>query len=139
MEPMTDIEETQEVANNATKSAKPELPKNVRVRFCPSPTGTPHVGMVRTALFNWAEARHTHGKLLFRIEDTDNERDSEESYQQIIEALRWLNIDWDEGIDVGGDNGPYRQSQRMEIYKDVAQKLFEAGYAYESFSTPEEN
>ena len=87
MEPMTDIEETQEVANNATKSAKPELPKNVRVRFCPSPTGTPHVGMVRTALFNWAEARHTHGKLLFRIEDTDNERDSEESYQQIIEAL----------------------------------------------------
>ncbi len=121
---MTDTEETQEVANNATKSTKPELPKNVRVRFCPSPTGTPHVGMVRTALFNWAEARHTHGKLLFRIEDTDNERDSEESYQQIIEALRWLNIDWDEGIDVGGENGPYRQSQRMEIYKDVAKKAF---------------
>lgn len=138
MEPMTDTEETQEVANNATKSTKPELPKNVRVRFCPSPTGTPHVGMVRTALFNWAEARHTRGKLLFRIEDTDNERDSEESYQQIIEALRWLNIDWDEGIDVGGENGPYRQSQRMEIYKDVAKKLFDAGYAYESFSTPEE-
>ena len=138
MELMTDTEETQNAAQVAAKSEKPELPKNVRVRFCPSPTGTPHVGMVRTALFNWAEARHTHGKLLFRIEDTDNERDSEESYQQIIEALRWLNIDWDEGIDVGGDNGPYRQSQRMEIYKDVAKKLFEAGYAYESFSTPEE-
>lgn len=136
MELMTDIEETQNVANNAAKSEKPQLPEHVRVRFCPSPTGTPHVGMVRTALFNWAEARHTHGTLLFRIEDTDNERDSEESYQQILDALRWLHIDWDEGIDAAGNDGPYRQSQRMEIYKDVAQKLFEAGYAYESFSTP---
>ena len=116
MEPMTDTEETQIAANDAAKSTKPQMPEHVRVRFCPSPTGTPHVGMVRTALFNWAEARHTHGKLLFRIEDTDNERDSEESYQQIIEALRWLNIDWDEGIDVGGDNGPYRQSQRCLLY-----------------------
>ena len=120
------------------ENTKPELPANVRVRFCPSPTGTPHVGMVRTALFNWAEARATGGKLIFRIEDTDAARDSEESYNQILEALRWLGIDWDEGIDVGGPHGPYRQSERTAIYKDVAAKLLEAGYAYESYSTPEE-
>ncbi len=119
-------------------NTKPELPANVRVRFCPSPTGTPHVGMIRTALFNWAEARATGGTLIFRIEDTDAVRDSEESYNQILESLRWLGIDWDEGIDVGGPHGPYRQSERTDIYKDVAAKLLEAGYAYESFSTPEE-
>ena len=79
---------------------------DVRVRFCPSPTGTPHVGLIRTALFNWAYARHTGGKLVFRIEDTDAERDSEESYLQLLDALRWLRIDWDEGIDVGGPNEP---------------------------------
>ncbi|HJH12050.1 MAG TPA: glutamate--tRNA ligase [Brevibacterium ravenspurgense] len=111
---------------------------SVRVRFCPSPTGTPHVGMVRTALFNWAYARHTGGTFVFRIEDTDAARDSEESYQQIIEAMKWLGLDWDEGIDVGGPHGPYRQSQRGEIYQDVIQKLKEAGHLYESFSTPEE-
>ena len=127
MESMTEAENT-----------KPELPENVRVRFCPSPTGIPHVGMVRTALFNWAEARHTKGTFVFRIEDTDAQRDSEESYNQIIEALNWLGIDWDEGINVGGPDGPYRQSERGDIYKDVAAKLLEAGYAYESFSTPEE-
>ena len=120
------------------ENTKPELPEHVRVRFCPSPTGIPHVGMVRTALFNWAEARATGGKLIFRIEDTDAVRDSEESYNQIIEALNWLGIDWDEGINVGGPDGPYRQSERGDIYKDVAAKLLEAGYAYESFSTPEE-
>lgn len=119
-------------------SEKPSLPKNVRVRFCPSPTGIPHVGMVRTALFNWAEARHTGGKLVFRIEDTDNARDTDESLKMIIEALDWLGIDWDEGIRVGGPDGPYCQSQRTDIYKKVAQQLLDAGYAYESFSTPEE-
>ena len=127
MELMTEAENT-----------KPELPEHVRVRFCPSPTGIPHVGMVRTALFNWAEARHTKGTFVFRIEDTDAQRDSEESYNQIIEALNWLGIDWDEGINVGGPDGPYRQSERGDIYKDIAAKLLEAGYAYESFSTPEE-
>ena len=127
MELMTEAENT-----------KPELPEHVRVRFCPSPTGIPHVGMVRTALFNWAEARHTKGTFVFRIEDTDAQRDSEESYNQIIEALNWLGIDWDEGINVGGPDGPYRQSERGDIYKDVSAKLLEAGYAYESFSTPEE-
>ncbi|WP_217134805.1 glutamate--tRNA ligase [Leucobacter chinensis] len=111
---------------------------DVRVRFCPSPTGTPHVGMVRTALFNWAYARHTGGTFVFRIEDTDAARDSEESYGQILESMRWLGLDWDEGIDVGGPHGPYRQSQRGDIYADVAKRLLEAGYLYESFSTAEE-
>lgn len=110
----------------------------VRVRFCPSPTGLPHVGLIRTALFNWAYARHTGGTLIFRIEDTDAKRDSEESYQQLLEALSWLGIDWDEGVETGGPHEPYRQSQRSEIYQDVLSKLLEAGYVYEAFSSPEE-
>ncbi|SDK85466.1 glutamyl-tRNA synthetase [Actinopolyspora mzabensis] len=115
-----------------------ESDRPVRARFCPSPTGTPHVGLIRTALFNWAFARHNNGSLLFRIEDTDASRDSEESYQALLEALRWLRLDWDEGPDVGGEYGPYRQSQRREIYADVAAALLEAGELYESFSTPQE-
>ena len=111
---------------------------SVRVRFCPSPTGTPHVGLIRTALFNWAYARHTGGKLIFRIEDTDAARDSEESYQQLLEAMTWLGIDWDEGVEVGGPHAPYRQSQRGDLYQDVIERLVEAGHLYESFSTPEE-
>ncbi|CAB4891324.1 MAG: glutamate--tRNA ligase [Actinobacteria bacterium] len=111
---------------------------DVRVRFCPSPTGTPHVGLIRTALFNWAYARHTGGTFIFRIEDTDEARDSDESYEQIIDALNWLGLSWDEGIDVGGPHEPYRQSQRSEIYRDVVSKLMETGKVYESFSTPEE-
>jgi glutamyl-tRNA synthetase len=111
---------------------------DVVVRFCPSPTGTPHVGLIRTALFNWAYARHTGGKLVFRIEDTDAARDSEESYLQLIDGLRWLNIDWDEGIEVGGDHGPYRQSQRGDIYQSVIEKLKASGHLYESFATGEE-
>lgn len=111
---------------------------DIRVRFCPSPTGTPHVGMIRTALFNWAYARHVGGKLVFRIEDTDAERDSEESYQQVIESLNWLGIDWDEGVEVGGPHAPYRQSQRGDLYQDVIKKLVDGNYVYESFSTPEE-
>ncbi|MBL3700883.1 glutamate--tRNA ligase [Leucobacter luti] len=111
---------------------------DVRVRFCPSPTGTPHVGMVRTALFNWAYARHTGGTFVFRIEDTDAARDSEESYAQILDSLRWLGLDWDEGIDAGGEHGPYRQSQRGDIYQDIIARLTAAGHLYESFSTAEE-
>src|ERR687890_2194356 len=91
----------------------------VRVRFCPSPTGTPHVGLIRTALFNWAYARHTGGKLIFRVEDTDAARDSEESYEQLLDALRWLHLDWDEGEGVGGPHGPYRQSQRYGLYFEI--------------------
>ena len=111
---------------------------DVRVRFCPSPTGLPHVGLIRTVLFNWAYARHNGGTLVFRIEDTDAARDSEESYQQLLDALRWLEIDWDEGVEVGGPHAPYRQSQRHDIYFGVLDKLKDAGAVYESYSTPEE-
>ncbi len=110
----------------------------VRVRFCPSPTGTPHVGLVRTALFNWAYARHTGGTFVFRIEDTDAQRDSEESYAAILDALRWLGLNWDEGPEVGGPHSPYRQSQRTDIYREVVAKLLEAGEVYPAYSTPEE-
>ncbi|MEV8023291.1 glutamate--tRNA ligase [Microbacterium sp. NPDC080220] len=111
---------------------------DVRVRFCPSPTGLPHVGMVRTALFNWAYARHTGGKMIFRVEDTDAARDSEESYRQLVDALTWLEIDWDEGVEKGGPHEPYRQSQRHDIYREVLDKLIATGAVYESYSTAEE-
>ncbi|MFF3377705.1 glutamate--tRNA ligase [Streptomyces sp. NPDC002680] len=110
----------------------------VRVRFCPSPTGNPHVGLVRTALFNWAYARHTGGTFVFRIEDTDAARDSEESYEQLLSSLRWLGFDWDEGPEIGGPHAPYRQSQRMDTYKDVAARLLEAGHAYYCYCSTEE-
>lgn len=110
----------------------------VRVRFCPSPTGTPHVGLVRTALFNWAYARHTGGTFVFRIEDTDAARDSAESYAAILDALRWLGLDWDEGPEVGGPYAPYRQSERTEVYRDVIARLLAAGEVYEAYSTAEE-
>lgn len=113
-------------------------PADVRVRFCPSPTGTPHVGLIRTALFNWAFARHHGGTFVFRIEDTDAARDSEESYAALLDALRWLGLDWDEGPEVGGPYEPYRQSLRREQHTAVVRQLLEAGHAYESFSTPEE-
>lgn len=111
---------------------------DIRVRFCPSPTGTPHVGLIRTALFNWAYARKTGGTFVFRIEDTDAARDTEESYEQLVKALRWLGLDWDEGVDVGGPAGPYRQSERGQIYLDVIEKLKASGHLYESFLTAEE-
>ena len=110
----------------------------VRVRFCPSPTGVPHVGLIRTALFNWAYARHTGGTIVFRVEDTDPERDSEESYLALLDALHWLGLNWDEGPEVGGAYGPYRQSQRRDVYRDVVAQLLASGEAYEAFSTPQE-
>ncbi|MET8026655.1 glutamate--tRNA ligase [Streptomyces avermitilis] len=124
---------------NSPKSSTP-LGEGVppRVRFCPSPTGNPHVGLIRTALFNWAFARHTGGTFVFRIEDTDAARDSEESYEQLLDSLRWLGFDWDEGPGVGGPHAPYRQSQRMDLYKDVAQKLLDGGYAYHCYCSTEE-
>src|SRR3712207_7256679 len=91
----------------------------------PSPTGTPHVGLIRTALFNWAYARHTGGTFVFRIEDTDAARDSDESYAQLLDALRWLGLDWDEGVEVGGPYAPYRQSERRELYATVLRDLVE--------------
>ena len=106
----------------------------VRVRFCPSPTGAPHVGLIRTALFNWAYARHSGGSLVFRIEDTDASRDSVESYEALLDALRWLGLDWDEGPEVGGPHGPYRQSERGDLYADALAKLIAADEVYESFS-----
>ncbi len=96
------------------------------------------MGLVRTALFNFAQARHDGGTFVFRIEDTDAARDSEESYAAILDALRWLGLDWDEGPEVGGPYGPYRQSQRRDLHADVVARLLEAGEAYEAFSTPEE-
>ncbi|ODQ85186.1 glutamate--tRNA ligase [Mycolicibacterium holsaticum] len=110
----------------------------VRVRFCPSPTGTPHVGLIRTALFNWAYARHTGGTFVFRLEDTDAQRDSEESYLALLDALNWLGLNYDEGPDIGGPYRPYRQSERGEIYRDVLNRLREAGEVYDAFSTAEE-
>ncbi|MEW2487617.1 glutamate--tRNA ligase [Streptomyces sp. NPDC048411] len=124
--------------NSPKLSAPLEQGVPPRVRFCPSPTGNPHVGLVRTALFNWAFARHHGGTLVFRIEDTDAARDSEESYNQLLDSMRWLGFDWDEGPEVGGPHAPYRQSQRMDIYKDVAEKLLAGGYAYHCYCTTEE-
>ncbi len=110
----------------------------VRVRFCPSPTGNPHVGLIRTCLFNWAYARHTGGTFVFRVEDTDAARDTEQSYRQLLDALRWLGLDWDEGPEVGGPHAPYRQSERRSIYADIVSRLQDAGLAYESYSSTEE-
>ncbi|WP_199038298.1 glutamate--tRNA ligase [Glycomyces salinus] len=111
---------------------------SVRTRFCPSPTGLPHVGLVRTCLFSWGYARAKGGRFVFRIEDTDAVRDSEESYHQLIEALSWLGMGWDEGPDIGGPHAPYRQSERGDVYADVIERLVEGGFAYEAFSTNEE-
>jgi glutamyl-tRNA synthetase len=94
--------------------------------------------MIRTALFNWAYARHTGGTFVFRIEDTDAARDSEDSYHLLLDVLRWLGLDWDEGPDIGGPHAPYRQSQRMDIYRDVAARLREAGRAYPCYCTTDE-
>ncbi len=110
----------------------------VRVRFCPSPTGNPHVGMARTALFNWAFARRHGGTFVFRIEDTDSLRDTEESYEQLLTSLKWLGLDWDEGPEVGGPFTPYRQSERLERYRAVADRLLDAGRAYRCYCTADE-
>ena len=111
---------------------------SVRVRFCPSPTGSPHVGLARTALFNWAFARHHKGTFVFRIEDTDAARNTQESYDTLLEVMRWLGFDWDEGPGVGGPHGPYLQSERFDIYADVATRLREAGRAYDCYCSTEE-
>jgi len=112
--------------------------REVRVRFAPSPTGDLHVGNIRTALFDWAYARHTGGKLIFRIEDTDRERVTDEYIARAIETLRWLGLDWDEGPEVGGPYGPYLQSQRLEIYTEWAQTFLRNGDAYNCYCSTEE-
>ena len=110
-------------------------PEEVRVRFPPSPTGNLHVGNVRSALFNWAFARHYGGKLVLRIEDTDLARNTPEGYASVIDSLHWLGIDYDEGPGVGGEFGPYKQSERFDIYRDIVVALREAGSAYDCFCT----
>jgi glutamyl-tRNA synthetase/nondiscriminating glutamyl-tRNA synthetase len=109
-----------------------------RVRFAPSPTGLLHVGNARTALYNWLVARHTGGKFILRIEDTDVERSREEHERQLIEDLRWLGLDWDEGPETGGPHGPYRQSERLDIYRKHTDQLLREGKAYRCFCTTEE-
>jgi glutamyl-tRNA synthetase len=103
----------------------------VRVRFAPSPTGFFHIGSARTALFNWLYARHTGGTFVLRIEDTDKERNTEEALRVLLEGMKWMGMDWDEGPDVGGDYGPYFQSQRQPIYDEYLKKLTDAGRTYE--------
>lgn len=110
----------------------------VRVRFAPSPTGNLHIGGARTALYNWAYARHTGGTFILRIDDTDPERSTEENVQAILDGMEWLGIDWDEGPGVGGDFGPYFQMQRGDTYAEALEKLKEAGAVYPCFCTPEE-
>lgn len=110
----------------------------VRTRIAPSPTGDPHVGTAYIALFNLAFARQHGGQFLLRIEDTDQSRSTLESEQTIYDSLRWLGLDWDEGPDVGGDKGPYRQSERSEIYKEYTEKLLASGHAFKCYRTPEE-
>ena len=110
----------------------------VVTRFAPSPTGYLHVGGARTALFNWLYAGHTGGKFLLRIEDTDQKRNTPAAVKQVIDDLRWLGIEWDEGPEVGGPNGPYFQSQRREVYEKYAKKLVDEQKAYYCFDTPEE-
>lgn len=110
----------------------------VRVRFAPSPSGDLHVGNIRTALFDWAFARHTGGVFVLRIEDTDQSRVTSEYIQSALETLRWLSLDWDEGPEVGGPYGPYLQSQRMDIYADWLAKFLESGHAYYCYCSTEE-
>ena len=110
----------------------------VRVRFAPSPTGYLHLGNARTALFNYLYAKHEGGKLVLRIEDTDRERSKKEYEEMLIDDLRWLGIEWDEGVDKGGKFAPYRQSERTEIYKEYIEKLKDTGHIYKCYCTPEE-
>ncbi|MCK5796400.1 MAG: glutamate--tRNA ligase, partial [Deltaproteobacteria bacterium] len=114
-----------------------DSPAPVRVRIAPSPTGDPHVGTAYVALFNYAFARHHGGSFILRIEDTDRARSTKASEEAILRALRWLGLEWDEGPDVGGPKGPYRQSERGAIYAEHAQMLIDKGEAYPCFCTPE--
>ncbi len=111
---------------------------NIRLRFAPSPTGHLHVGNARTAILNWLFAKHSGGSFILRVEDTDIERSTTEYYQELLNDLKWLGLDWDEGPDVGGDFGPYKQSDRLQIYQDCANKLLTQGNAFKCYCTAEE-
>jgi glutamyl-tRNA synthetase len=110
----------------------------IRVRYAPSPTGRLHVGGVRTALFNWLFARKNGGTFVLRIEDTDLERSTEESVEQLGRSMRWIGLDWDEGPEAGGPHSPYRQTERFDLYREAARKLLDSGAAYYDFATPED-
>ena len=114
------------------------MTEQMRVRFAPSPTGPFHIGGARSALFNWLLAKKNNGKFILRIENTDLDRSTIESEENIKDALKWLGITWDEGIDVGGDFGPYKQTERLDIYKEYTDKLLAEGKAYHCFCTDEE-
>ena len=124
--------------STTTSATSSERLEGVRVRFCPSPTGSPHVGFARTALYNWAFARHHAGTFVFRIEDTDKERSTEESLNAIIDLMRWLGLDWDEGPEVGGPHAPYFQSERGDLYADALAKLKQSRFTYDCYCTTEE-
>jgi glutamyl-tRNA synthetase len=111
---------------------------SVRVRYAPSPTGAPHIGNLRTALFNWLWARHNNGKFILRVEDTDQAREVDNGLELIMESLRFLGMEWDEGPDIGGAYGPYRQSERLPIYGEYAEELVAKGAAYYCYCTPDE-
>ena len=113
------------------------MPATVRTRIAPSPTGAPHLGTAYMALFNLAFARKHGGQFILRIEDTDRQRSSKESEKAIFNALHWTGIEWDEGPDGGGDHGPYRQSERLDLYEQEINRLLEEGHAYRCFCTPE--
>ncbi|NTV84701.1 MAG: hypothetical protein HGA23_10445, partial [Bacteroidales bacterium] len=121
--------------SNSIPSTRDQIP--VRVRFAPSPTGPLHIGGVRTALYNYLFARHTGGKMILRIEDTDQNRYVPGAEQYIIDSLHWTGILFDEGVHVGGPYAPYRQSDRKEIYRKYADELIGSGHAYYSFDTAE--
>src|SRR5450755_2627589 len=112
--------------------------QKTRVRFAPSPTGQLHVGNARTALYNWLFAHHHGGEFLLRIEDTDLERSEVRYEAQLMDDLRWLGLDWSEGPEVGGPHGPYRQSERLDIYREHTERLLAEGKAYRCFCTTEE-
>lgn len=114
------------------------MEKKLKVRFAPSPTGPFHIGGARSALFNWLVARHADGTFLVRIEDTDLKRSTKESEENIKDSLKWLGMNWDEGIDVGGSHGPYRQTERLDLYKKEVQRLLDEGKAYYCYCSAEE-
>ena len=119
----------------STEVLQKQVTDQVRVRYAPSPTGDPHVGNMRTALFTWLFARNQGGAFILRIEDTDQSRKVEGVVERFLDALRWLGLDWDEGPDVGGGHGPYVQSQRLALYWCAADALQEAGEAYKCYCT----
>ena len=125
------------MSGSAKAGRKPASAMSVRVRYGPSPTGEPHVGNIRTALFDWLFARHHGGQFIVRFEDTDQQRSVEGAEALILEALQWLGLQWDEGPDIGGPHAPYRQSERLPLYREALERLLSNDAAYRCTCTPE--